>query len=324
MSYQDRLDNGEEYVNFFNILPRDGMYRDYQVTSIPLRVIRGSNAVDVSPDISYSKVHLSDRSESLTRHVGDADTFKIKVVISKDDVVDGHVYKELYNTLPDGLINMTGMSDSEFEAWKKQYTSTPYDVLDYHGNLPIITILDYWIREGIIFDVVTDAIDIPNGSYSITANPSRIQENKTYTIWELEFTKYTTPTRMYTRYDNSITNQAIKDYEKSKKKKASKAKTTSAKTKTKQSTSVRSKLKKCTICKIKYSKSSKNTCICTYYMQYELARMKFYPRNLAIDGWFGPETLKAVKKFQKKYKTKYKLTVNGKVDKKTLNAICSV
>ena len=37
--------------------------------------------------------------------------------------------------------------------------------------------------------------------------------------------------------------------------------------------------------------------------------------------WFGSLTVKAVKAFQKKYKTKYGLKVTGKVDTKTKNGI---
>ena len=43
--------------------------------------------------------------------------------------------------------------------------------------------------------------------------------------------------------------------------------------------------------------------------------------DAGVDGWFGSLTVKAVKAFQKKYKSKYNLTVNGKVDTKTKNGI---
>jgi peptidoglycan hydrolase-like protein with peptidoglycan-binding domain len=43
-----------------------------------------------------------------------------------------------------------------------------------------------------------------------------------------------------------------------------------------------------------------------------------------IDGWHGPKTKEAIKKFQKKYKKKYNLKVTGTVDKRTLVVLCEV
>ena len=45
-----------------------------------------------------------------------------------------------------------------------------------------------------------------------------------------------------------------------------------------------------------------------------------------IDGWYGKVTCKAVRKFQTKYKKKYKLKVTSgtKIDKATFNAMCKV
>ena len=54
-------------------------------------------------------------------------------------------------------------------------------------------------------------------------------------------------------------------------------------------------------------------------MQKLLKKRGFYTG--VIDGWYGPLTVNAVKKFQKKYKTKYGLKVTGKVDTKTKNGI---
>jgi hypothetical protein len=42
------------------------------------------------------------------------------------------------------------------------------------------------------------------------------------------------------------------------------------------------------------------------------------------DGWFGKDTVTALKNFQKKYKKKFKLKTNGKVDKNTFKALCSL
>ena len=54
-------------------------------------------------------------------------------------------------------------------------------------------------------------------------------------------------------------------------------------------------------------------------MQKLLKKRGFYLGK--VDGWFGSETVKAVKAFQKKYKKKYGLNVTGKVDTKTKNGI---
>ena len=94
-------------------------------------------------------------------------------------------------------------------------------------------------------------------------------------------------------------------------------KATSKKTNTSASTT-NSKFKKCSVNVLKYSKTKK-TVTCVKYMQKLLKKRGFYTG--VIDGWYGPLTVKAVKAFQKKYKSKYNLTVNGKVDTKTKNGI---
>ena len=72
---------------------------------------------------------------------------------------------------------------------------------------------------------------------------------------------------------------------------------------------------------MKYSKTKKFV-TCVKYLQKVLKKLKLY--SGVIDGWYGQLTVSAVKKFQKKYKRKYKLTDNGKMNSKTLNALVKV
>ena len=116
--------------------------------------------------------------------------------------------------------------------------------------------------------------------------------------------------------DNKYVAAAKKTYEKNKKKNAQ-----ATKNKAKQSSSLNNKLGKCDLKNLKYSKT-KTVTECTKTLQKYLN--KKLGTNLSVDGWYGGETQKAVKKFQEKYKKKYKLTVNGKMDKATLNAMTKV
>lgn len=315
MSYQDMIKDNKVYENFLTLCPRDGTYMEYSIDAIPLKVLVSGN-VEFTPDFKTNITKLQNAQSVLNRHYGDADSFTIKVIIGKDDVVDGHVHKEYYNTFPDNIINMTGLPDSVIEDFKQQYTSVPYEIIDYHDNLPLITLLNYWIKGGFIFNVVTEAMDVPNGLYVITSNPSRVQDHKNYTIWELEFTKWTGNTAVDWNFSNVRVNKAKKTYNQKKK--------AAAKSKAKQSTSVKTKLKKCDPKKIYYTKNKRVT-DCTKYMQEILDKKGFYGKTNVnqVDGWYGPSTLKAVKAFKKKYKKKYGFNLNGTIGDKMIKALCT-
>lgn len=192
----------------------------------------------------------------------------------------------------------------------------------------VVNILDKWYREGTVVKVVTDAIRIKNGKYIITNNSNRKQTYENSVIWSLEFTEYISV--LVGEWQNN--NSKIMDAVKNKIKKAS-AKNTST---------TCSKLKKCKLSSLTYSKKKK-TVTCVKYLQQRLYK-KGYLTKSQVDGWFGDKTKAAVKKFQQKYNKKpvktitiknsvgvikndkkmlnVKLPTNGKVDKATRDALC--
>ena len=254
---------------------------------LPLKIIR-DDGVEVNPNSSVSILELnSDSSKNVkNRHFvfsGDAGiTAKVKVLIGRND------------------------------RWKvnKVYNGTT-NKWEGYNNPKVTSLLNKFFIKGTVIRVVTDAIDIPNGEYIITKNPSRKQHFKDSTVWELELTTYRRLAVHKWKNNNSVVKKAIKKS----KKIASKSKSS------KSSSSYKSKLKKCKISQMKYSKTKKFV-TCVKYLQKVLKKLKLY--SGVIDGWYGQLTVSAVKKFQKKYKRKYKLTDNGKMNSKTLNALVKV
>lgn len=198
-------------------------------------------------------------------------------------------------------------------------------VSKYGGK--VIDVLNTWVQNGRILYVTSQAMDIPNGRYVITANPTRKQTFKNHTAWELEFTTYNPLNIAKYKNNNSAVLNAIA---KAKKANAKKASTSN------------SKLKKCDYKVLKYSKKKK-VVKCVKYMQQILYKRGFLKKK-QVDGWFGKKTKAAVKKFQKDYNKKHKITINvksgdklktgkkylsksiptnGKVDKATFKAICA-
>ena len=170
------------------------------------------------------------------------------------------------------------------------------DKTDMWNKRPVKDVLHKWYVNMTPLAIVTDAIDVPNGQYIISANPARNQEKKDSTIWDLEFTSYTPLTLFRYKNDNKNVLKALK------------------KNKAKASRKVNAKLAKCNYKILKYSKTKK-TVPCVKLMQTILYRNKFLTKK-QVDGWFGKETTKAVKRFQKKYnkihvKTITKSGVNG-------------
>lgn len=292
---------------FLTIIPEDHTYTRYEslyektvtytVEPVPLNVVR-SSGVDMTPDVKVNVTDLNDGYKRFFNVSGKGDKFKVQAIFDTDATVHAEGDMEINtNYTPSGVINSI-------------HLVREFRVLD---------LLDYWFKNWTVFSVVTRAVDIPDDLYVVTGNPSRKQTFEGYTIWEIEFTKYTNVVMNLFKNNNTYVNKAKKSYENSKKKNSKSTQT--KKTKAKQS-SMQKKLQKCTLCKIKYTKNSDNTCICTMYMQKVLEQKGFYKST--VDGWFGNKTTEAVKAFQKKYKKQYKLTVNGKADKATLNAICKV
>ena len=219
------------------------------MTSKPL-VLKVLLGVEASPNFQLKTTELSNGESTFNNLLRKDDSFKIKVIINEKD------------------------------EWNSNVVSK--------GNITqgkVIEVLDYWMRHTIPVYVVTEAIDIPDGEYLIKGNPSRKQEYRKYTVWDLEFIRYYGNNKINWNFQNKISNKAITDYKKAKQKQA------------KQMAVYTAKLKKCKRATLKYYKTKK-VVTCVKYLQWILKKKGFY--SSTIDGWYGPTTLEAVKKYQKK------------------------
>ena len=164
--------------------------------------------------------------------------------------------------------------------------------------------LERWYVNMCPLYVVSSAIDVPNGVYLITKNQSRKQTLDKVTVWTLEFTSYS-PLQLH---EWTATSSVIKA-------------TTPASTSTTTNSSSKAKqLKDCTASNIVYSTTEKTT-ECNKLMQEKLYKLGFL-RADQVDGWYGPVTMEAVKKFQKWYNKKgHNLLVDGDCGAVTLKAL---
>lgn len=271
-------------MSFFSVI--DARAIGSGAKPIYLKVIQGSG-VEVTPDLEINVNKLNAGNKSFLNNGYGGITFKIDVIIHKDEVTGTSVAIVANN-------------------WK--YDSSR--VIDY---------LHEWMTKMTPVYVVTSAIDIPNGKYIITKNSSRKQSYREYTVWTLEFTEFKGINITQYKNDNSYVNKAKKNYAKAKAKARKQAQAKKNK-KAKANNTNKNKLKKCKLANLKYGLKKSN---CVKYMQTVLYK-KGYLTKKQIDGWFGPVTKNALKKFQKKYQKKYKLKINGKIDNATLKALINV
>lgn len=312
--------------NFMTICPRKSVYGEYTLEEpIPLSVIM-SDGVDMVPDVKITVNDLTSGQKRFINSSGKGDKFKIKVIIEKNAKFKGKI---------------TSVSPSFIEVLKENGRD-PYGGKSYfiNENLSVTEALDFWIKNMTILTVTTRAIDVPNGSYVITNNNTRKQTYENYTVWELEFTKYSGGYPIKVNWDNTYTNKAIAAY--NKKKKQNKKNTTD---KAKKSSSSNNTFSKCKLSSLVYSKTQKKV-DCVVKLQKKLKKKGYYKST--VDGWFYTKTKDAVKAFQKDYNKQQKKTKtvvtnsstivgtsnkknlitllpeNGKVDKDTFNALCKV
>ena len=310
MSYQEMKDNKEIYENFMSIVPSNHLFGEYTVGPIKLSVI-STNGIAVTPDVKITVNDLNSGEKRFINNSGKGDKFKVNVIISRDATVQGV---------------MSTKQEMQYGYYHGMYGWYGGGTIIHHKQIRITDALEYWIKNMNVFLVTTRAIDVPNGKYIITSNPSRKQNYENYTVWELEFTKFFEGIPIKATWDDTYANKAVETY---KNKKAKKAKAT--KDKAKKSESNVSKLKKCKVGKgseIKYSKTKKVT-ECVKLMQWVLKKKGYYDK--AVSGWFDDYTLKCVKNFQTDYNKKKKkgkytkkdlLRTDGKVDKYVLAALC--
>lgn len=250
-----------------------------QTKGIPLKVVR-NNGVQVNPNININVNDLiSNKKDEVFKNFynrgNSGITFNIQVIIRKNE------------------------TKGSISASKGYYPQTS----------KVLNWLDYFIKNMMPVYVVTDAIDIKNGTYIITDNSKRVQTFKDYTIWDLEFTTFTGLNSVH--FTN--TNKAIKKVVK-KSKKSKNTKKTSAKSKS----TIKSKLKKCKLTQLKYTGKKVTNITCVKYLQQILYKNYGLLTKRQVDGWYGPKTLNAVKKYQKKKKLKQ----TGKVNKATFKSLC--
>lgn len=281
------------FMPYIELHSRDWLNR-FNIGGLPLRLrVIQSNGVQVTPDdnIKVTDLKKGNNKKRYKQFLNTGQggiTFKINVLIGKDEIWENSLFD---NTLQ-----------------------------RYVLNYPRVTsILKQFYDEMTVLNVVTDFIDVPDGNYIITKNPSRTQSDRDYTVWELEFTTYRAVNTV--RYANN--NNAVKSAIAKANKANTKTTTTTAKKTTKSSSSKNAKLAKCALTQLKYTGKTQKVVTCVKYMQ-EVLYKKGYLTKRQVDGWYGPKTLNAVKKFQKKYKKTYNLKVTGKMDKNTLNAMCKV
>lgn len=213
------------------------------------------------------------------------------------------VRKDGVDVSPDININVDDLSKGYNNYYNTSSTNDNFNITilikktDKVKDTPLNEWLDKYIRAMTPFYINTDAIDINDdgNAFIIIKNPSRKQTNDKFTLWDLEFKKYT-PVNVY-KYanDNTGVQQAIKNAGKKK-----------ASTKTVKN----AKLRKCSYKVLKYSKKKK-VVACVKYMQKVLVRNKCGLTKKQIDGWYGKETVKAVKKFQKKWNKKHTKVTKG-------------
>lgn len=293
---------------FINLIPRDKSYTDSEHTyriddAIPLRVVK-DDGVDMTPDVNIKVTDLSKGQKQFVNASGKGDRYNITILVHEDDTFTGtwtKWFNPSYGPGPGGKIIVT-------------------DHFDYPTSLKVVDLLDWIIRKMLVVTLTSDnnVALIPNGAYIITDNPHRVQNYKNgYSLWELEFTKYTGAVASKYNEVTTAATKAIKAYNKKKSAKTTKKSNTT--TKAKQSSTLNSQLKKCKVSQMKYSKTKKVTSCVKTLQKYLNKKGK---GNLIVDGWYGDATLKAVKKFQTDFKKKYKLNKpNGKMDSKTLNAM---
>lgn len=285
---------------FLTIAPRDHLYVNYNTDALRLRVIR-DKGVEVTPDIDLKVNKFSGGGNQIINNSNPNYKFKIDVLIKPTDKVNAWQYQKVTGDVKNA-INMT-VTDLEFLD-----TSTEDHILN-EKEIRVTKVLDYWMQNCIVLNVVTDAIDIQDDTYIITGNNTRKQVYDDSTVWTIEFTKFQGFNNLVFKGNTEQIDKALGKNTKTAEQKAKEVK------------SLRDKFKKCDYHKIKYSKTKK-TSECVKYMQKLLIHYKVLddvPANR--NGWFNTTVQKALKKFQKRYKAKYNLNVDGKVDYKTHKAL---
>ena len=253
--------------------------------ALPLRIIY-STGVSVNKDFKVAVTDLNTDKNNLKykqfTNTGDGGiTFKVDVIIKK-----GQTWSYGVETGEDYI--------------RKGAT--------YPKLMKVTEWLDYWYTNMRPVYVVSDAIDVPNGIYLITDNPTRKQAYPNYTIWTLEFASFSPLELSAWKVSQSIIDATTPK------------KTTSSSSSTASSSSTNLKLKDCSG-KLQYT-STRKTTECSKVLQQKLYELGFLPKD-EIDGWYGPVTMEAVKKFQRYHNSRGgNLLVDGVAGPVTVGVMC--
>ena len=220
--------------------------------------------------------------------------------------VSNKKFKHFHNSGDGGITFKIEVIINKNESWGYGLfgqSDFVYYGVKYPARARVIVWLNYWLVNMTPLYVVSDAIDIPNGKYILTKNSSRKQEYYDYTVWNLEFATYDE----LSSFEVNPLDVLAKYTGKSPKK-----------------DTPNSNLATCDLNNFVYCKEKTATTQCTRWLQNKLYQLGFLPK-LYTTGWYNDEVLNAVKLFQFKYQSYFpNMKVNGKMDKVTLDALCSM
>ena len=307
---------------FFSICPRNKKYLDLSFGYIPLKVVYG-DGVEIDPDFKVDISDLNKGYKNFHMENGKADSFKLSVIIHKNDTAKGRVNvpteirdkdKTVVTTTPVEVAHAEIDGEDMVFEQENIYSNTavPSNHSTIYEEKKIIVLLNYFMRTATPFYIKSGIFGINHSvPYLITNNPARKQKYHNYVIWDLTFTRYDKLTW-------GTFSKTTKGIEKALKKlKQSKSKASNA---AKAKTAVRQKLAKCKYKNIKYSKKKK-VVGCVKLMQNLLYKEKFLKKD-QVDGWYGKVTFNAVKKYQRKYSRTYGLKVTGHCNLWTWRVMC--
>ena len=300
-------------MSFFRICPREPTYNQHIFEDIDLKVIQ-KDGITVNPDFDVNITDLNKGYKHFKTYSGKGTSFKISVIIGKNETLQGY---KVTGTGSREIKEVINEVDVEINGEMMHFEETGvtgielFTTYDYY-NAKLTTLLNWFMRSGIPFMVYSDIIGINTSvPYLITENKTRKQEYYDYSVWDLTFTRWDEVNYSSFKKTNKGVTKAIKKWKAKKQAKA--------KAKAKAKTTAKNNLAKCKWKTLVYSKKQK-TVKCVKYLQTVLYHNKLLKKS-QIDGWYGKVTKKAVKKFQSKYAKKYNLKKNGKIDKATFNVL---
>ena len=291
---------------FLSICPRDKQYLECAVKDIPLRVVL-DDGVELAPDVQVNVTDLNKRYKHFKIDSGKGNELKVTVLVRRNDTITGKVLNPVVD-MDDFLPNEDFVDEDPFDSTVN--VTADYNIVrNYYGyeKVSVYSMLNYFYRHGTPLFVRCKELGLDDSKvWLITENKSRKYERGGWFYWDLTFTQYVKV--KYTSFTK--TNKGIQKA--LKKAKSKKSKKVSAATK------LRKALSKCNVKVLVYSKKKK-TVSCVKTLQKLLNQ--YTGSKLVIHGWFGKETVKAVKKFQNKYSKSYGLKPTGKVNTATYNVM---